>query len=231
MSHKTYYKRKLPHIQPKEGTYFITYRLYGSIPMSVIKSIQDSYDFEIKILEQEFSQNQNFKQLSPELQHQIKTVFDKKKYDLGKISFKKYDEYLDNNLNKPYWLKNPEIAKINMDALHFHNDKSYKLHAATIMSNHIHVMFTLLPKAPPLWKVMQSIKGFTGRQSNKILDRVGEGNFWEEESYDRWVRSKEFEKIFWYILNNPVKAKLVKNWKDWEWSYCDPYSEALASEL
>ena len=30
-----------------------------------------------------------------------------------------------------------------------------------------------------------------------------------------------------YILNNPVKAGLVNDWRDWKWSWVEPGSEIL----
>jgi len=31
----------------------------------------------------------------------------------------------------------------------------------------------------------------------------------------------------WYVLNNPVKAGLVKNWKDWPATYLNPDFDLL----
>lgn len=222
MKNKRFYRRKLPHLQPAEGTFFITYRLFGSIPKSVIQSIQDSFELEISNLKEELFQKNNSKSNSKKLEKQLLFIFKKKKYDLRKMSFKKYDDYLDNNLNEPYWLGNETITQLNLDALNFYNNQKYKLWAATIMSNHIHVLFTLLPQAPPLWKVMKDLKSYTGKKGNIILDRTGKGKFWEEESYDHLVRKGEFDRILFYILNNPVKAKLVKVWQEWPWNYCHP---------
>lgn len=52
------------------------------------------------------------------------------------------------------------------------------------------------------------------------------GAFWQKESYDHYVRDeKEFGNIVAYILNNPVQAKLVKDWKDYSYSYVQDYTE------
>lgn len=65
---------------------------------------------------------------------------------------------------------------------------------------------------------MQSFKRYTARQANLFLQR--EGPFWQAESYDHVVRhSAELERVIHYILNNPVKAGLVKQWQDWPWSW------------
>ncbi len=89
------------------------------------------------------------------------------------------------------------------------------------MPNHVHMMMTLLPDAPVLFKVMQDLKKFTGLHCNRYLGR--EGQFWEEDSYDHIVRSeKEFYRILNYILRNPIKAKFVKEWQHWPFSFAKP---------
>jgi REP element-mobilizing transposase RayT len=68
---------------------------------------------------------------------------------------------------------------------------------------------------------MQSIKGISAKRCNLLLGR--KGNFWQDESYDRWVRDdKELFYFIRYILLNPVSAGLVNTWDEWENSFCDP---------
>ncbi len=65
---------------------------------------------------------------------------------------------------------------------------------------------------------MQLIKGGSAFLINRHLGRSG--TFWEEESYDHWVRNeREHYNIHRYILNNPVKVRLVANWEDYPFSY------------
>jgi putative transposase len=40
---KYFYQQKLPHFQPPQATFFVTYRLAGSIPMEKIREWQDEY--------------------------------------------------------------------------------------------------------------------------------------------------------------------------------------------
>jgi putative transposase len=64
---------------------------------------------------------------------------------------------------------------------------------------------------------MQSIKGFTARECNRLLAQAG--MFWQQESYDHVVRDDdELERIIQYVLNNPVKAGLVERPELWRWS-------------
>jgi len=65
---------------------------------------------------------------------------------------------------------------------------------------------------------MKSLKGYTAREANRILGR--KGAFWEAESYDHVIKKdSEYERVVKYVLNNPVKAGLVKNWRDWKWNW------------
>ena len=76
---------------------------------------------------------------------------------------------------------------------------------------------------------MQSLKGFTSREANILLERSG--TFWEHESYDHFVRdADELKRIVAYVLKNPVKARFVEDWKDWKWSYCRKGLEQFASQ-
>ena len=156
----------------------------------------------------------------PETRRAIATLLKRKRYDAYKLQFKRWDDFLDTNLlNEPYWLKQAPLALLNSDAIHFYNGKRYQLLAFCIMPNHIHLLFNLLPGAPVLSKVMQDLKKYTAVHGNRLLGRTG--RFWETESYDHIVRDSEFERILMYILNNPVKAGLVQDWEDWNWTYCN----------
>jgi REP element-mobilizing transposase RayT len=74
------------------------------------------------------------------------------------------------------------------------------------MANHVHVL--LWPHVPPS-RLLQSLKGFTAREANRILDRIGEA-FWQAESYDHWVRDeRKLTRIAAYIEANPVRASLA----------------------
>ena len=127
------------------------------------------------------------------------------------------DRFLDQARTGPMWLKQEAIAQLLVNALHYAQNElhHFHLHAYVIMANHVHILVT--PQAEPR-VFMQSIKGFTAREANKLLNRTGEP-FWQSESYDRWVRNgEEFEKIRRYIENNPVKAGFVGRPEDYRWS-------------
>jgi REP element-mobilizing transposase RayT len=143
-------------------------------------------------------------------------------YRHQKKLFARWDEALDNATTGPRWLGRPEISQLVADSLQYRHGRDYDLDAFCIMSNHVHVLFTPLARADgsyvALPAIMQSLKGYTARQANQMLNR--EGQFWQHESYDHIVRNAaELRRIRIYILNNPVKAGLVSCPEEWPWSY------------
>jgi hypothetical protein len=138
------------------------------------------------------------------------------------------DRFLDKAQYGASWLRKPEIANMIVDALHFgeFDRKDYALHAYVVMPNHVHV---LIAPAVPVPKLMQSIKGFTARTANALLDRTGP--FWQHESYDHWVRDGEFSKIKRYIEMNPVNAGLALEPELYPWSSAAKGSSRLESRL
>jgi REP element-mobilizing transposase RayT len=118
------------------------------------------------------------------------------------------------------FLKQDAIAQRVVDALFKGRELShYQLGPFAIMANHVHVL--LLPLISPS-KLLQSLKGFTAREANRLLGRTGEP-FWKRESYDHWVRDEnEWNRIARYIEKNPVKAGLVAQMEEYPWSSANP---------
>ena len=127
------------------------------------------------------------------------------------------DRYLDEARFGPTWLKRAEVARVVVDAIQYGANalRHYDLHAYVVMANHVHVLIT--PLVAPS-KLLESLKGFSAREANKLLNRSGEP-FWQRESYDRWVRDdSEFKKVHHYIVTNPVRAGLAMKPEDYPWS-------------
>ncbi|MEO7970118.1 MAG: transposase [bacterium] len=147
------------------------------------------------------------------------------KPDFERKWFAKFEEILDGAAVGPVWLSNERIADIVAEGLHHRHGEAYRLDAFSIMSNHVHAVIKPLPKSvdedsdQALSAIMQSLKGYTAFQCNKLLGR--EGEFWAHESYDHWIRDNdEWQRIVAYVLNNPVKGGCVQRWQDWKWNYC-----------
>jgi putative transposase len=214
---KEFYRRHLPHWQPLGAVFFITFRLKGSLPYEVIEELQEEKNRE-KIETGKLLLGRRGKQ----------------NYLDEDIYFGRLDNFLDKAQFGPRWLSQSEIAEIVKEALIFRNENVFDLYAFCIMSNHVHVVFEPLERKSDyqsdlqtqsnvllLHKIMQSLKRYTARKANIVLGR--EGAFWQGESYDHVIRDNdEFLRIIHYVTENPVKAGLVSQWDQWQWTYCKP---------
>jgi len=138
------------------------------------------------------------------------------------------DRSLDVARTGPTLLKVETVARLVVDSLFKGAEMGhYRLGPFAIMANHVHVL--LWPLVPPS-VLLKSLKGYTAREANRLLNRTGEP-LWQRESYDRWVRdAHEFRRITAYIENSPVKAGLAGRAEDYAWSSANPaWGEKLCS--
>ena len=239
-----YYRRNLPHYQPLGYTFFVTFRLDGSLPNEIILLLKEEKEKEVRRI----------------FNYHNKKERHIKYQEYQKIYFGKFDNLLDNSAYGPTWLKDKKVAAIVKKAIHYRDGKDYKLICFTIMPNHVHMVFTHINVArnssqemnksdtltadnnnlcnnnelqdfydintkaelrfPVVTNILRLLKGSTARECNKLLNRSGK--FWQHESYDHVVRDdKELKRIVKYVLNNPVKAGLCKKWDDWNGSHCN----------
>lgn len=131
------------------------------------------------------------------------------------------DRILDNARTGPLYLRRPEIANMVVEAIHY-QDRGlghYHLHNYVVMANHVHLLVT--PRAQ-VSRFMQSLKRFTAREGNRMLDLTGQP-FWQDESCDRLVHDQtEFQRIARYIEMNPVNAGTVSTPEEYPWSSARP---------
>jgi len=132
-------------------------------------------------------------------------------------AFAALDRMLDEASSGPFYLRQPRVADMIVEAMHFNANTfgHYILHAFAVMPNHVHLLVTASVALPKLTK---SLKGITAKRANAMLALTG-SSFWQEESYDRLVRNEtEFRRIVRYIEMNPVRAGLVREAGEYRWS-------------
>ncbi len=214
--YRQFYRRNLPHLHSPGSTLFTTFRLADSIPSSII----NEYRSERVLRERECKTN-------PELA------------EFYRNWFLKFDSILDKAVSGPTWLAIPEVRSVVYEKLLKDDVSKYRLDAFSIMNNHVHVVFrpnlderslteiridgrvNFKSDQDTLAEIMQSMKGVTARDCNRLLKRKGQ--FWEHESFDREVRNEEgFIRAVRYTLRNPVKAGLVKRPMDWPGNFLAP---------
>ena len=207
LNYREFYRRNLPHIQPRGAAFLVNFRLADSLPADVV----DQLRAEAVALDTKLAKLQD-------PQERI-SVRDKEQRKL----FGKWDDALHNNKTGPFWLKEDRIAEIVANSIRFHDGKWFDVLAYCIMPNHVHLVLAPYESSEnadySLTRIMHNIKRNSANHANKALGRTGA--FWQHENYDHFARDeKELERIIKYVLYNPVKAKLVKEQTAWKWSYC-----------
>ncbi len=109
-----------------------------------------------------------------------------------------------------------EIGALVENALLHFDSERYRLHAWSIMPNHVHVLITPIG-AQTLSAIVHSWKSFTAKKANAVLR--SEGAFWVQEYFDRAIRDDvHYANAVDYIAMNPVKAGLCGSPQTWRFS-------------
>ena len=193
----THYQRFLPHQLGPGESYFITFRLAGSLLRAVV----------LRLLEER------------ELPHQQAADNPVAAYQANKRFFGAFEKALDHATHEPCYLAQAAEAAIVQAALHFANGPGYELLAYCLMPNHVHLVVHLPYDATlPLARTLQRMKSHTARHLNRL--RGGTGQVWQRESYDHRIRNaREMAATIAYTVNNPVKAGLTDDWQHWPYTY------------
>jgi REP element-mobilizing transposase RayT len=189
----------LPHLKREDASYFVTFRLFGTLPKDVLVKFKAEREASI-------AQAQTAKR--PLTWHEQEELF--------RWYSTRVDKYLDAG-NGDCWLACPEIADIVADAIQYHAGQRFDLHAWVVMPNHVHAVLRPWPDRT-LSEILKSWKGFTARGANRLLQRTGT-TFWQVESYDHVIRDDEdLHRCCHYTTMNPVNARLCTRSEDWRWS-------------
>lgn len=123
-------------------------------------------------------------------------------------------------------------AMVQESLLHFAGTR-YTLHERCIMPNHVHILM----QPANGWTMsssMASWKKFTGRRISEWRQQhrgTAPGPAWHREYFDRFIRDEgHYRNVVNYIVQNPVKAGLVANALDWEWSSAFARSQTAGRE-
>jgi len=201
VEYRVYYKRKLPHFQPRDGCFFITIRLAFAIPEKYLRAIVQYREILIRKHEQDIDQC-------------------KAKEMIKKLDFAYKDGIYDRCLHEVN-LCDERVAKHIIEQLLAMHKIQYHMMAYTLMPNHLHLLIRPLENEHGticISDIVRIFKGISARVINKELSRTG--TLWFREYYDHWVRNQqELVNVIEYMRNNPVKAGLVKCPEDWQFGW------------
>jgi putative transposase len=204
-----YWRRGLPHFHHVGACFFVTWRLHGSLPKEVVARIRQETGI-AGLDGQKVGQPSSRK----------KAVYQQR-----------LDDYLDRAEDGPHCLRDPRVAGIVLDRIRQYDGLYYILEACCVMSNHVHALLNFGLQMPEredgfdmrkyvnLEKVLGLIKGGSAFLINKMRGNQGK-RFWSEMNFDRYIRDeRHFEAALSYIINNPVKAGICRDWRSFPFTY------------
>jgi REP element-mobilizing transposase RayT len=191
----------LPHVKREGAAYFVTFRLADSLPKDVLLRFERERAERLRLLNE--AKNKGWQ--SPDSEEEINR-------DLRR----KIERYLDQGHGECH-LRRPDVAElVARSLLHFEGER-YLLSDWVVMPNHVHVVVWPMPNHT-LSNLLKSWKQYTSVRAKRIIG-MGQGEFWQTESYDHWIRDDaEKARICRYVQFNPVSARLCSQPEDWHWS-------------
>ncbi|MBE0542173.1 MAG: transposase [Verrucomicrobia bacterium] len=193
-----HHRDHLPHLKRDGASYFVTFRLAGTLPAEVLLKLKQE---RAAILSQADAAKRPLTWAEQE--------------ELFRWYSTRVDQYLDAGHGE-CWLRRPDLADLVANAIQFHAGQRFDLSAWVVMPNHAHVVVRPL-LGFTLSQITKSWKGFTAREANRLLARQGE--FRQGESYDHLIRDDEDRaRCGQYTIINPVNARLCARPEDWRWS-------------
>lgn len=202
-------RRRLPHWDIADATYFVTACLANSLPARGLLDLRNYRD-ELELRSRPSSMNESDWEIHKQ-----------------KLIFARFDGWIDQSPTARH-LEQPTLAAIVQNALFHFAGERYWLLAYCVMPSHYHWVFKPNPdwadvacredrSRTPRERIMHSIQSFTANRCNEVLNRSGV--FWQDETYDHRVRDEaELLRVITYVEQNPVKAKLVERPDQWQWS-------------
>ena len=118
------------------------------------------------------------------------------------------------------WPLPPAARDIVLDCCLKENGRKFNLHAAVVMPDHVHLIYSPLRREDggnySLPEIVKAIKGPAARRINVMLKRTGQ--VWQEEFFDHVLRSNEsvVDKMD-YVCQNPARAGLARIESDYRW--------------
>ena len=203
---KTFYIRKgQPHIVPIGACFSVVILAHDAVPAPKLEAIRQERAAAVAALR---------------LNHEPDDVL----AEVETAYMEKLEDLLHAKRDQEYPFRNARAANILMERIHLYDGKYYRLDAACVMPNHLHLLLDFSIQLPenyaegsvvsdyqPLYKVLGQIKGASTTLINKALGRSG--SVWHLGYYDRYIRNpRHWHNEYNYIANNPVHAGLVDDW-------------------
>jgi REP element-mobilizing transposase RayT len=181
------YRGNLPHWRQRSVIYFVTFRLYDSLPATKLTLLRRERQLWLKL------------NPAPRSLAQLEEYHSR--FNL------RIQEWLDAGAGSCV-LADTELKESMDNVLKFFDGRRYELGEFCTMPNHVHAL--VRPK--PGWTlegIVHSWKAYSAKEINRILGRSG--RLWHREYFDHIVRHEmQLERIREYIRENPKLWRLKR---------------------
>jgi REP element-mobilizing transposase RayT len=175
-------RRHMPHWRQAGATYFVTFRLADSLPITKLAQWRAEH---------------------ARWKHEHPTPSDDERTEQQKAYQTKVERWLDQGSGCCI-LADANIASIVEERLRYVEGEQYSLFAFVIMPNHVHACLRPMDDHD-LDTILQAWKSISARMINRKLGRNGQ--LWQDECFDRVVRdAPHLRRVIHYIEGNPGKA-------------------------
>jgi REP element-mobilizing transposase RayT len=105
----------------------------------------------------------------------------------------------------------PDLGAVVLESIRFRNEKGiWFCHLVLLMPDHVHLLLSF-PDSPSYSRKIGEWKHYLARHH---------GIIWQVNFFDHRLRDQEnFDQKAEYILQNPVRAGLIKEAKDWPYQW------------
>ena len=131
------------------------------------------------------------------------------------------------------WVLPSGARGIVLDSCRHDHARMMHLYIVTVMPDHVHLILAPLANYDRqcmyrISEILWAIKSASAHRINALLGR--KGPVWQEEYFDTALRrSESLEQKIEYILQNPVRARLVEKCEDYDWTWESPRPRAAAA--
>ncbi len=183
-------RHNLPHWDQAETFVFLTFRLADSLPKDKLDQWRSERDVW--------------------LQDHPEPLDETMRAEYVRLFPARLEKWLDEGSGECL-LRNPDVRKIVEDALVYFHGTRCDMCCFTVMPNHVHALFWMLP-GHRLPDIVHSWKGYSASAINRLLGR--KGPVWQKEYFDTCIRDPaHFRRVVRYIWNNAPTLEKFR-WAD-----------------
>ncbi len=194
---RIYHNGILPHWRQAGCTYFVTFRLADSLPVSVVRQLEYERCLWLKTRGID-PRAGNWSDRFAGLSRHERRCFEQQ---MGTLLNQSLDL-----CHGACVLRRADIGRQVSSGLDYFHGQRVLTGDFVVMPNHVHALLTPL-EGHELENILHSIKSYTAREIQNALKSSGQ--LWQKDTYDHIVRDPEQLQAYRdYITSNPRKANL-----------------------